>query len=280
MRLLVALVCGMAWWPSSVAAQATYNGDIAVLGANVLVGGLTSAVGAWLSGAPVVEALGKGVAGGSVQYLGKRLVTVDAPGAGLAGRLVAAAGASMVRNGVAGRDLLAEFVFPLGPVTLYWKTVPDSGSVRARVHLGRTIFLARMLAKDDLELDWSETLSSGAPVLHAPGEVIEGEDGVGIGGLELWGTVALSDPMLLPMDDSGRMLAHERVHVLQDDFLNVVWGDPLDDWLLERVPGGGFVGRYVDLGIAYIGAAAAMTAAVPYEERPWEREAAYLETGW
>lgn len=266
--------------PERVSAQATASRELVIAGANALLGGFTSGVVSWVRGGSFLEGLGAGALGGSVQYVGKRVSTSALPGAGLAGGVVGAVGSSMVRNGAAGRGWLDRLIIPVGPVMVDWRTAADSGGVTARLHLGRAIFLGRLIVDDDLELNVAETLSAGAPVFGARGRVIEGESGRGIGGVELWGTIALSDGNLMPTIDFGRLLAHERVHLVQDAFLNIAWADPVEDWLLERIPYGGVVGRYVDVGGIYMVIAGLMILALPYESRPWEDEAAYLESGW
>ncbi len=266
--------------PSGARAQSSFGGEAVVVGVNAVVGGLTSGVVAWLRGGSFLAGLGGGAAGGTVQYLGKRLATAAVPGAGLAGGVVGATGAAMVRNGAAGRGLVDRMILPVGPVVVDWTTVADSARVSARLHVGRAIFLGRLIWKDALELDWGETLSAGSPVFRARGRIIEGEAGRGIGGLEMWGSVSLSDRDLMPPLDYGRLLAHERVHLVQDDFLNIAWADPVEDWLLERIPYGDVLGRYVDVGGVYMAMAAVLIVALPYEARPWEDEAAYMEAGW
>jgi len=266
--------------PALALGQATARHEIAVFGANALVGGLTAGFGSWARGGAFPRAFLNGAAGGSLQYAGKRLVSAPTPGAGLGGRLVGATGASMVRNGAMGHAPFHLVVIPVGPINLHWRTDPDSGGITARLHLGRTVFLARMLLKEDLRLDLGETLSAGAPVFQAADRVIEGRGGRDVGGMELWATVVLSDPDLLPPFDRGHLLAHERVHVVQDDFLSIAWAGPIEDWALGRIPGGAWVRRRAEIGGVYMLVGGAMMVSLPYEKRPWEIEARYLEGGW
>ncbi len=279
---VVVLVAGMAATLAApgVAAQATASREAVIIGANALLGGLTSGVVVWVRGGSFLEGFRGGVLGGGLQYAGKRLSTSAFPGAGLAGGVVGAAGASMVRNAAAGRGAVDRLILPLGPLVVDWRTSSDSGGVSARLHLGRAIFLSRLVLNDDLSLDGAETVSAGAPVFGARGRVIEGESGRGVGGMELWGTILLSDRSLMPPFDYGRLLAHERVHIVQDAFLHVAWADPIEDWLVERIPHGDVVNRYVDFGGVYMAIAGLMILALPYESRPWEDEAAYMESGW
>lgn len=279
-QIVVSILTSIVILAPPLRAQGTVSGEFAVLSANAVIGGLTSGLVSWFRGESFTEAFGGGAAGGAVQYLGKRISASDFTGAGLAGRMVAATGTSMARNGAAGRGLLDLIVLPVGPVTLYWTTASDSGQLVPKLHLGRTIFLARLIADPGLSLDWRQTLSAGAPVFVAEGRIIRGQNGSPLGGLELWGTISVSDVSLLPPIDADRLLAHERVHIGQDDFLTIGWADPVEDWIVEGIPGGDVVNRYVDLGLVYMAMGGLLIFSLPYEERPWEVEAEYLGAGW
>jgi len=261
------------------AAQTTLPDDVKVLSANVLLGGLTCGIAALFRGEPFLEAFEEGALGGSLQYVGKRLMTLRIPGAGLAGRMVGATGASVVRNGAEGGEPFDLVVLPFGPLMLHWSTSPDSGGVEPKLHVGRTIFLARLLLNEDLRLDWGETLSAGAPVFVARDRVLQSQAQRPLAGVELWGALAISDTDLLPPIDEREILAHERVHVVQDDFLSIAWSDPLEDRLLEGLSFGDVVVRHADLGVVYMGIAGVLMALFPYELRPWEIEAYYMEAG-
>lgn len=276
--VVVLLLCLAA--PERGAAQATVSEELVVAGANALLGGLTSGIVRWVRGESFLEGLWGGALGGGVHYAGKRIGTAAFPGAGLAGTMVGATGASMVRNVGMGYGMLEYLTLPVGPIVLNWRTTPDSAGVSARLHVGRAIFLGRLLLNDDLRFNGAESLSAGTPVFEARDRVIEGESGREIGGVEMWGTITLSDRGLMPPLDHGRLLAHERVHVVQETLLNIAWADPIEDWLVARLPYGDVVNRYVDFGGVYMAVAGLMILVLPYEYRPWEDEAAYMESGW
>ncbi len=279
--LSVAFVClVLGGLPDRAAAQATFPDEVGVAVANALIGGFTSGVAAWIREGSFTDAFVGGLMGGGLQYVGKRVSTASVPGAGLAGRLIGSTGASVVRNSAGGTGRLDRVIVAFGPVVFDWRTVSDSMSLGARLHLGRAIFLGRLIADDELELDWAETLSAGAPVFRAPGRVIGSPDGGTAGGLELWGIMVLSDPSIMPPIDYGRLLSHERIHLVQDDFLNVAWADPIEDRIFEALPYGGTISRYIDVGGMYMVLAGLLNASLPYEDRPWEDEAAYMEAGW
>ena len=52
-----------------------------------------------------------------------------------------------------------------------------------------------------------------------------------------------------PDADVRAIFAHERVHVVQDDFSFLTWGDPLEGLLSDRLPGGPWIRRHLDLGL-------------------------------
>lgn len=60
------------------------------------------------------------------------------------------------------------------------------------------------------------------------------------------GVIALSGSGNLPGRD---VFAHERVHILQRDFLGHLWGDPLEGWLLRQTRPGAVLYRYVSPGL-------------------------------
>lgn len=262
-----------------LSAQATIRGEAAALGVNALLGGLTSGVGGWMRGGSFLESFGAGVLGGSIAFAGKRIAASQATGAGLAGRFVGSVGASMVLNGSRAEGLFETIVLPVGPLNVY--RIGGAGEARwtARLNVGRTIYLGRMLLRSDRELLWGETLSAGAPVFVARDTVLIGESGDGIGGFEVLGTISITDPNRMGELDPAQVLAHERVHILQDDFVNITWAGPLEGWLLGLV-GGEEITRYVDLGVAYIGLVGPMVFFLPYDRRPWEVEAGYMDGGW
>jgi hypothetical protein len=183
----------------------------------------------------------------------------------------------MVRNGVEGRGVVDRLIVPVGPFTLHWTTRGDSARLEPRIDVGRAIFLTWLIVDPKVRIDWGATLSAGTPVFAAPGRVLRGEGGSVLGGEEMWGTITVSDVGLLPDADRARLLAHERVHVVQDDFLNYSWAGPIESWVFGQISGGDAVHRYVDVGFAYVGIAGVLLFVVPYQSRPWESEAYYME---
>lgn len=266
--------------PAPASAQVDLGAELLTLGVNAMLGGATAAVGRELHGGSFLDGLAVGAAGGAAVYAGKRLNTIGGDGVGrgfgAVGRIVAAVGVSAVRNSAGNRGALDRIILPVGPVSLHLRPGADSQRVAAKLHIARTVYLGHLILDDSFAIDWSETVSAGAPVFRGQGVAVRFGDDEEAGGVELLGAISISDRSLVRYRDEHALLAHERVHVVQDDFITIAWTDPAEDWLLGHVPGGETIGRYVDTGLVYLGMAVAGAALLPYDDRPWEIEAAYL----
>lgn len=207
-------------------------GEAVFLGANAAVGGLTAALWQELSGGSFEDGLVGGVLGGSVVYAGKRVAAERFPGAGFLGRDLAAAGSSVVRNAADARPLLDSLSLPAGPFRLYVSPRNPAASPRVEVELSDLYWTAYGLAEGRLELELAKSLSSGAPVFQSDRSLLTG------GGEPVHGLVAGGVIFLSPMDEGQRRetLPHERVHVLQLDFVHQVWFRPLEANLARRLP--------------------------------------------
>ena len=110
--------------------------DVAFLGVNVALGGLSAALFQQLRGGSSWDAFLNGALGGAVAYAGRRLAVERFDGASLAGRQVAAVGTSIVRNASNGCGALDQLVLPFGFARLYLRrhdtTSPLPLSVRVR----------------------------------------------------------------------------------------------------------------------------------------------------
>ena len=261
-----------------MAAPQALPSELTVFGINVLIGGTTSGLAALVTDRPVLPAVGKGLAGGSVVYLGKRLSNAGGfPMSGLVGRMVASTGTSFVRNGAAGRGLFDFMVFPFGPITIYKRPAGDRSHAPIKLHLARTAVLAALILRDDIRIDWESTLQSGAPVFDMTEGSFHGGHNWVAAGTTLCGSVVLSDLTMLPHVDPTRLLTHERIHVIQDDFADFAWTGPLEYRLLGHFPGGKWLRRYVDVGLLHVGVVGVAHIVIPYEQRPWEIEAEHFE---
>lgn len=229
---------------------------------NTALGGVTAGIAQAWQGTSFWKGFVRGAAGGSVVYSGKWTSTQNFFGAGLVGREVAAVGASMVANASEGRALLERVVLPVGPVRLH---VNGTGAnpLHGRVDLPNVISTVYTAALPNTRLDWSLTLSSGSPVFVHSGE----QPWLGV---HRAGVIVLKE-----RNEMASTLFHERVHVVQYDFSATAWGEPGERWLLEQIPRGPTVHRYVALGLdnALWGGVRYL---LPYDSQPWEWEARFF----
>lgn len=86
------------------------------------------------------------------------------------------------------------------------------------------------LSEERLTLDWGRTLSSGAPVFRTNARLRSGGDFVD--GVMAGGTITLSR---LPESQLDEVFAHERVHIVQRDFLKTTTGLLAEDWVRSKV---------------------------------------------
>lgn len=281
--LLVPLVLALAA-PSSASPQPVPDhgsewatdgvGEVAFLGINALVGGLTAGVWQELSDGSFEDGFAGGALGGSVVYVGKRISAESFAGAGFLGRDVAAVGTSVVRNASDGRPLLDSLALPVGPLRLHLspRTPAD---VRVEVDLRDLYWITYGVIEDRLHLEAGESLSAGAPVFQADRTLLGSNDRPVRGGTVGGGVVVLSP---LSRGDREVTAAHERVHVLHHDFFYHAWFRPLEDHLARMLPADGLVGR-VDYDLAHpvlrVGAYA--TGWGDAFDAPTEAEAEFLE---
>jgi hypothetical protein len=248
-------------------------GDVAFLAANALLGGLSAGAIRELRGGSFSDGFAAGALGGAISYGGRRIATQEFAGAGFVGRQVAAVGGSLVRNSAALQPALSHIVFPLGPVLLDVR--PRGGSpVGVRLDVATTGWLVAALAEERLDFLPRESLSAGAPVFRAPLHRLGGDQfasGRAYRGLIVLGRDAA--------DREASVLAHERAHVLQIDFMRDMWSSAIEREVLQRIPGGPRVLRHAELNVtgALIQALLVRSFGWSWEERPWEIEAGFLQ---
>lgn len=249
---------------------AHWPGHMLALGVNTALGGLTAGIAQAWQGASFWKGFVRGAAGGSVAYSGKWTSSQDFFGSGFVGREVGALGASMVANASEGRALFERVVLPVGPVRLYVdRTAP--APLRARVDLPGAISTVYTAAQSDTKLEWASTLSSGAPVFIDTGEH-------SWLGRHTAGVISIRERQLSPeirRSEMGSVLRHERIHLVQYDFSAIVWGEPVERWLLARAPYGVTLHRHAALGVdqALWGGVRFL---IPYDQQPWEWEARWF----
>lgn len=278
------LVAGPA---QGVGAQEGPPGDdppgFVLLAANALLGGMTSGISRGLAGDGFLDGFGAGftggAAGGAVAFGGRKLAASRTWGAGFAGRQLHALGTSLARNAAAGRGSLDSVVLPVGPLRVdVGKNVPPDRP-RVRVSLADVGAAAWAFGTSELTLDRSGSLSAGALVFEAHGRSVA-IDGTPIRGATIGGLVLLSGVQDLHGREPyaaarAEVFAHERIHVLQQDFVEGLWTGPLERRIAGWIPGGDRAPSWLE-GNLLLPAAVILGAAMGNLEgrdAPWEIEA-------
>ena len=221
---------------------------------NTLIGGATAGITAAINHRPIWRAFVYGSAGGAVVFGGKCLVAQQHSLTDWIGRETVAIGSSVVANAAAGRPALSRVALPLGPVRFYRDNA--SKRIRLKLDVAQVIGAAYLASERTSSMDWKESLEHGGLIIFTRGG----------SAMEVAGAVRIWDR------ESGRMLAHEQTHAVQNEFLSIALEEPLESWLLPHLPGGRSVNRYFDVGVL-TPVWGWINSLIPAHERPWEKEA-------
>jgi len=278
--------------------SATTSEHIALFSINALIGGVTAGIFRLAHGAPLEQAMTdgflRGALGGGLSYAGKRVTASRFDGAGLLGREMAAVGASITANASDGIGTFDRLMFPLGPIPM--RLVLTKNGSKYSAHplidlLSASGFIYGLVASK-YSFDWNASLSGGVAVFREENPYmneyggfdvettrrvnesdpsIRPEVGEHVGAITVGGTIFTS--YLAPDDE---ILAHERVHALQFDFVTATLSDRADTWTMARTTS---VDRWVKLNLVPMAFGAFNQAVVSlsnHDTVPWEREAILL----
>jgi hypothetical protein len=247
-----------------------WTGELQVVGVNAALGGVTAGVFSKARGGSFVRAFARGLAGGTGVYAGKRLATARFTTAGLLGREIAAVGSSVVRNAADGRGSFDRLVLPMGLGRLY---LDRAAPVRARfgVDLAAVVATTYSATRSELRFDLAATASAGLPVFVAR----DGFQGSEWEGRHMAGVVWLRENLAWQRGGTvhSRVLAHETIHAMQNDFAFAAWSLPAEQRLSARRLGA--ASRWIDFGLQ-VPALGALSLLTGYDDRPWERAAHFL----
>lgn len=236
-----------------------------VLGANVAIGAITAAIIARVNGHSVSRAALLGAIGGAVTYSGKDLATQRFDGAGLLGRQVGAVGASITRDAVEGTPAFRRLVLPFGFVRLHLDA-DASDPVRVRADLA-AIVAGGIAISEGGRLDVGTSLSLGTPVFRS--QVLWRD----MRGAHVGGVIRLTHQH--DGELGARIQAHEMVHVIQHDVDFVAFAEPVEQAFANYLPAGRWLHEWADFGVQ-VPVRLAANWLLPYNSRPWEREASIL----
>jgi hypothetical protein len=250
--------------------------EFATLSANGVIGGLTAGLVRHFRGGSFGDGFVSGLLGGATTYAGKRVAAERFSGAGAIGRIVSAGGASMVRNATSGELLLSRLTVPVGPVWVELRRTGAGTSLGARIDPVALGWLVYALAEPELVLDAAESLSAGAAVFRTRGKVLSfGDDDRHAAGVTNAGVIFLAGVPAYGRSFERRALAHERVHVLQEDALAIMWTDPLATRAFRGL-GEYSPSRYVAVNLSTELLRTLAGFGSRHEDRPWEMESIFL----
>jgi len=259
--------------------------NLGLAGTNALLSGTVVSLHRWVRGESMgtafQEGFGPGALSGILTYAGKRIAVESFGGAGLLGRQIHGVGASSARSVSLGGGMADDLWLFLGPVRFQVKHSGEGGGPRWRVSGLDTYWLIYGIADSRFSLDWENSLSSGAPVFRPDrGRRIEARSGGRIGGAALGGVIFLSDGL---GEEEENLLRHERVHVMQFDYLHTLVSQPVELALLRRLRGGkeDSLLRHVEArlypDLLILGFGAVLGTSAESRRAPWEVEAYLLE---
>ena len=251
-----------------------WSAHFATFSANAVLGALTGGIIQELRGGSFRDGFARGALGGALIYGGKRITAERFFGAGFIGREVAAVGASVVRNASDGVGTFDRLIVPAGILRVYWQR--PGGQVQVKADVYAAALTVYGFAESNLHFDVHESLSAGAVVFKTDNEVITfGPDKQHAGGISRGGLIFRSFVPGWGDEFLERALAHERVHVSQDDQLFITLYDHVDDWVFTKLGAARSLSRYIDLNTSSE-LLRLLARTMPHRDRPWEVEAIYL----
>jgi hypothetical protein len=258
---------------SQTARDVTPVSPVSVVLVNAAMGGAAAVIGRLLAGKSVKRAAFIGVASGTTVVLGKWMVSRNSNATNVIGRAVAAVGSSQVSDAAAGKPFMSEVVIPYGILNFYYDRTSQR-HVSARLNFAASLETLINARTTDQTFQMQRSILSGVPTfLVNPDQ--PGSDGRGsqIAGVITYRPGARN--LVMEKEQISKMIGHEIVHVVQSDFLLITAALPAERVILQIVPGGRTVNRFLDLGL-HVPVWSGANAMWPYASRPWEREAVTL----
>ena len=235
------------------------------LAINSAIGSVTGLVWATIRHSPKSRGALQGAAGGALMSVGRQIAASPFNGSGFVGREISATGVSLTATSGEPKTTLT---FPIGPVSLDF----SRDSYDWRVNVADFIAIAALSISPNTRLDLGKSLSSGAAVFRDSHADFGRRGDFDIMAVSQLGAIRLSRSAFDPFTGKANVLYHENVHILQDDYFEEAIALPAERKMIQHLPFGRRFLRHLELGV--LGPALEETmSGIPYDSRPWEREA-------
>jgi len=215
-----------------------------VVALNGLIGGVTSAMRAGISGKDVRKPFLLGVLGGAGYGAGKTVGSRGHVATAIVGNLTSGIGSSVVANAGRGAGWADELMVPVGPLRArFFRRERDRFALT--VNATEAVFAISAFAQRDLSIDWKRSAAAGAFVFVTDERQIVLRNDV------VWGVAATSVITISAFaGDPESTLRHEVAHVHQHWFTQETWGKPMEDAVRRADFIGRWIPSWIELGIA------------------------------
>ena len=263
---LVAVSVVITGTPLSVSAQVSMSMRAQDLGINAAIGAATATVWSLARGRGFKRAVLQGLIGGATIGVGRQVAASPFSGSGFAGRELSAVGISALTSAGSDHTTLS---FPVGPVELQ---LTDGKEFDWRVNATYAVAAVVNSVSRTTHIDPTLSLYSGTFVFRDNRETLHTSNGEARGS-EFFGGIKIAKSAFTNSNGTPNVLYHENVHVLQDDYLAFAVANPIERSILNQTSIGRRITRHIDVGLLSLGFNGLANSIVPYNSRPWEREA-------
>ena len=216
----------------------------AVLGVNVLVGGLTAATWAALKRHDVARAFGLGAFGGAMHFAGKYVASRRGTLSPWTGLVISGTGTSVVANAGDGVSPFDEISIPVASMRLRMR--PTERRVSVSLNAYESAWILRYMTRAGMRVSWTRSGQTGTLVTYTGQDIIL--NGKQVGGVTTGPAIVVDQ---LRGEGSVDIWKHEGTHVLQNWFGEDAVGRPAERMLRQHVQFLRHIPEWLDLGVAY-----------------------------
>ncbi len=249
-----------------VSAQVSTSMRVQDLGINAGIGAVTATVWSLARGRGLKRAALQGLIGGATIGAARQVAASPFSGSGFVGRELSAVGISALTSAGSDHTTLS---FPVGPVEFQ---LTDGREFDWRVNATYAVAAIMNSASRTTHIDAKLSMYSGTFVFRDNRETLHTSNGEARGS-EFFGGIKIAKSAFTNSNGTPSVLYHENVHVLQDDYLAFAVANPLEGLVLNQTSIGRRITRHIDVGLLSLGLNGLANSLVPYDSRPWEREA-------